>query len=171
MEDNNKYILDANIFIEAARRYYSFDFGTRFWDFLIEKAQNGILFSIDNVLKELKKGDKNDPLRQWAENSFVKYFLATNNDDVIKHYIEVINFVNNNNHNQYTQNAIDDFLKEDNADAWILAYAKYQNFIVVTHEAFNPNCKKRVLISNICEDFNIKYINTFEMLKKLNFKL
>ena len=52
MEDNNKYILDANVFIEAARRYYSFDFGSKFWDFLIEKAQNGILFSINKKDKQ-----------------------------------------------------------------------------------------------------------------------
>jgi hypothetical protein len=26
------YVLDANVFIEAARRYYAFDLATRFWD-------------------------------------------------------------------------------------------------------------------------------------------
>lgn len=170
MENTKKYILDANVFIEAANRYYSFDFGTKFWDFLVEKAKNNLICSIDKVLRELQKGDKKDKLREWAENSFANYFLPTNNDDVIKHYIEVIASVNKRN-NQYSQHAIDDFLKEDNADAWIVAYAKFKDLIVVTHEAHNPNSKKRVLIPNVCKDFNIKYINTFEMLKELSFRL
>lgn len=165
-----QYILDANIFIEAARRYYSFYFGTKFWDFLVENGKKGVLCSIDKVLKEIQKGDKEDPLRKWAEKSFSKYFLPTNNDEVLKYYIDVINFVNNKKE-QYSENAINEFLQEDNADAWVIAYAKYKNLIIVTQEVLDLNCRRRVPIPNVCKDFNIEYKNTFEMLKELNFKL
>lgn len=165
-----QYVLDANIFIEASQRYYSFDFGTKFWDFLVENGKKGVLCSIDKVLKEIQKGDKEDPLRKWAEKSFSKYFLPTNNDEVLKYYIDVINFVNNKKE-QYSENAINEFLQEDNADAWVIAYAKYRELIVVTHEVFNPNSKKRVLIPNVCKEIKIEYIDTFAMLKKLNFTL
>jgi hypothetical protein len=46
----------------AARTFYSFDFGGKFWDFLIQEAQNGNLASIDKVLKEINKG--NDDLKK-----------------------------------------------------------------------------------------------------------
>lgn len=56
------YLLDSNTFMTAARSYYSFDFGTRFWDFLVLEAQKNNIFSIDKVLDEIKKG--NDKLKE-----------------------------------------------------------------------------------------------------------
>lgn len=170
MGSNLKYILDTNIFIEAARRYYSFDFGSKFWDFLINEAKKGVICSIDKVFEEIKQGNENDPLRKWAVSSFVNYFFSTINNVVLQHYQEIIKIVNSKN-NQYSENAINEFLKEDNADAWIIAYAKYQNLIVVTHESYNPNSRKKVLIPNVCKTFKIECIDTFQMLKNLNFKL
>jgi len=36
-----RYILDANVFIEATRRYYAFDLAPKFWDSLVHYAANG----------------------------------------------------------------------------------------------------------------------------------
>lgn len=167
--NERKYVLDANIFIEASRRYYSFDFGTKFWDFLVEKAKENTICSVDKVLKEIQKGNVNEPLRKWAENEFKDYFFSTENDGVLNIYKEIINVVYRNNN--YTQNAKDEFFKEENADAWVIAYAKCNNLIVVTHESINLNSRKKILIPNLCHELNIKYIDTFTMLKELNFKL
>jgi len=164
-----KYVLDANIFMESSRNYYSFDFGTKFWDFIKENAEKGILCSIDKVLKEIQKGDEQDQLRKWAENDFRTFFLPTNNDNVLVNYKKIVNHVNSNS--QYNQNAIDEFLKEDNADAWIISFAMTKSLIVVTHESYNPDVKKKVLIPNVCKHFNIPYKNLFDMLRELNFKL
>lgn len=164
-----QYVLDANIFIEAAQRYYSFDYGMKFWDFLVEKASQNILCSVDKVLKELQKGKPNDPLRKWAESQFQPYFYSTENNQILECYADVIQIVAENE--QYTQNAKDEFFQEHNADAWIIAYAKYKNLTVVTHESLNAQIKKKVLIPNVCQDLQISYINTFDMLRELNFKL
>jgi hypothetical protein len=56
------YLIDSNTFMTSARTFYSFDFGGKFWDFLIQEAQNGNLASIDKVLKEINKG--NDDLKK-----------------------------------------------------------------------------------------------------------
>ncbi|MHB9112955.1 MAG: DUF4411 family protein, partial [Thermoleophilia bacterium] len=40
------YLLDANVFIEAANRYYAFDLVPAFWQALIDHATNGELLSI-----------------------------------------------------------------------------------------------------------------------------
>jgi hypothetical protein len=50
-----KYLIDSNTFIEAARTFYSFDYGTKFWDFLELQAINNALASIDKVLEKLIK--------------------------------------------------------------------------------------------------------------------
>ena len=137
--------------------------------FLIEKAQSGIICSVDKVLKEIQQGEKDDPLKKWSEGEFKKYFFSTDNNEILESYKDIINFVSKNN--QYLQNAIDDFLQENNADAWVIAFAKRYNIIVVTEEKSNPKKRTKVYILDICKYFDIKSINSFEMLKDLGFKL
>jgi len=164
-----KYILDANVFITPSRTYYSFDFGTKFWDFLLKKAKSGLLCSIDKVHKEIEQGDKNDPLKKWAEQNFERYFYPTANDEVIEHYKSIINIISTKN--QYSDSAKNDFFTESNADPWVIAFAKYKNLTVVTFEKSNINSKRKIFIPDVCKSFNINCLNLFEMLKELKFKL
>ena len=76
------YVLDANVFIEAARRYYAFDIAPRFWQILIDHASSGQVFSLDHVKAELMRGK--DELAKWAKNDFHESFVSTENDEVIK---------------------------------------------------------------------------------------
>ncbi len=108
-----RYVLDANVFIEAYRRYYSFDIAQPFWEALIDLAKRGRVLSVDKVLDELKRED--DSLRKWAENQFGKYFVSTNDSNVIKSYKSVIRWVNSQQ--QFLDKAKREFMKSDNADA------------------------------------------------------
>ena len=49
-----EYVLDSNVFMEAARRYYAFDIAPPFWESLVHHAANGRLESIDRVKQELE---------------------------------------------------------------------------------------------------------------------
>lgn len=80
--ERSVYVLDANVFIEAARRYYAFDLRTRFWDILSEHGENGAIESIDRVKHELDK--EADELPQWADGSFGHAFRSTDGEDVIE---------------------------------------------------------------------------------------
>lgn len=62
------FLLDANIFIEAAQRYYAFDLVPTFWQALIDLAESGQLLSIDRVKDELTNTD--DDLARWAKQEF-----------------------------------------------------------------------------------------------------
>ncbi len=161
-----KYVLAANVFMTAARDYYSFDFGNTFWNFLLENAKKGVLCSIDKVLEDIERG--NDKLKEWAKNEFKNFFYATNNNEVLSHCKEIVNHVQKNQN--YLDKAIVDFLREDNSDAFVIAFAKSMNIIVVTNESYNPQAKRKVLIPVVCKDFRIETINIFGMLKNLNFK-
>jgi hypothetical protein len=54
------------------------------------------------------------------------------------------------------------------ADGWLAAYAKaHPHHVVVTHEEFSADVKKRVPLPNVCKRFGVEYIDTFAMLKEL----
>jgi len=95
MTSEFRYLLDSNVFIEASRRYYSFNFGLQFWEFLEMQANLGTIFSIDKVLNEINEGDKKDPLRIWANKKFKEYFLSTKDEKVLEQYNFIINYVEN----------------------------------------------------------------------------
>jgi hypothetical protein len=158
------YVLDANVFIEAARRYYAFDLGTRFWDILSERATDGIIESIDRVKDEL---DKEDELAEWANSSFVHAFRSTDHEDVINAYAEVMTWVQGQP--QFNDAAKADFAR--GADGWLVAYAVAKGCIIVTHEVATPDARRRVPIPNVCEPFHVRFVNTFVMLRELGARL
>jgi len=87
-------LLDANIFITAARDFYNFDFGYNFWDFLVQKAKNNKVASIDKVFDEIKNGS--DKLKSWAETHFSDYFFDTkSSDEILENYAKLMNWVEN----------------------------------------------------------------------------
>lgn len=70
---------------------------------------------------------------------------------------------------QYTEAAKAEFASV--ADSWLIATAKTYNCVLVTHEVFDENIKRKIPIPNVCRNFNIPYMNTFDMLRKLNVKM
>ncbi len=76
------YVLDANVFIEAARRYYAFDVAPAFWNGLIHHASEGRIRSIDKIKNELERG--NDELADWIKSGNLSdAFASTDQEDVI----------------------------------------------------------------------------------------
>ena len=164
---SQNYILDSNVLIEAHRRYYSFDIAPAFWRFLINSATNNKIRSIDRVYNEIVNG--NDELAKWTEENFSFAFKNTNEDiNVLSKYGELMKWANEQT--QFTQSAKDEFARVGNADAWVIAFALATNSIVVTHEILNENIKNKIPIPNVCNAFNIKYIDTFSLLRELNFQ-
>lgn len=166
-DDIIKYLIDANVLMEANRRYYSLDLAPAFWEYLIRSAKKGPIRSIDRVYDEILKGK--DDLTEWAKKSFTFAFVNTKNDEkVIEIYAELMQWAIKQI--RYTQAAKDEFARVENADAWLIAYAKVHEYIIVTQEVLDLNIKKKIPIPNVCDQFDVKYINTFQMLRELNFK-
>ena len=167
MMDQPVYVLDANVFIEAARRYYAFDLRSRFWDILLDRADNGVIESIDLVKKELEKGKgkdgEEDELAVWANGDFSHAFCSTDEEEIIKSYGKLMT------QPQYTEAAKAQFANVP--DGWLVAYALAKGRVVVTQEVLKPDIKTRVPIPNVCEPFHIRYIDTFAMLRELGARL
>lgn len=162
-----KYVLDSNVFIQAARTYYSFDITDSFWNSLIEFAQKEEICSIDKVYDELIIGI--DDLATWVKDEFRPYFMNTQNNEVIAQYGNIINWAQNQK--QYQPYAKNEFMENDYADSWIIAYAKQENLTIVTQEIYSREIRKKIPIPNVCEAFEIEYCDTFTLLRELGIKL
>lgn len=160
------YVLDSNTLIESARRFYPFDMAMKFWDFLVLQGQNKVLCSIDKVQDEILRGD--DELKDWSQHDFHEFFCPTAEEVIVSSYAKIVKHVQA--HPQYNQRAKDEFMRADNADAWVLAYAKAHDLTIVSHEKYDAQIRKRVLIPNVCAELAIAYCDLFDMLRKLAFK-
>jgi hypothetical protein len=166
---NPNFVLDANVFIQAHRRYYGFDICPGFWASLLHHERVGRLCSIDHVHRELLAGNEEDVLKKWVKSSTPDtFFAATSTEEVVGHFAAMMQWVVQDQP-QFKPEAKDEFARA--ADGWLVAYAAANNLTVVTHEEYNPDNKKKVLIPNVCKQFNVPYINTFQMLRSLQVRL
>ena len=160
-QDDEVWLLDANVFIEAHKRYYAFDICPGFWKCLAYYHNQGKLMSIDWVKTEIDANK--DALSNWVGTSALKGFFHSSNEPTTQgHYSTIIEWVSSED---FKTEAKSEFAA--GADGWLVAYAKTHDMILVTDEKPNPNIKRRVPIPNVCQQFNIPYINTFSMLRKL----
>lgn len=164
MTVDDAYILDSNVFIEAARRYYAFDIAPSFWNSLIRFSKDDKIKSIDKVMAELAKG--NDDLSNWADTKFRDAFISTDDEQIIDSYRNIIEWVQM--HSQFSDEAKANFA--GGADGWLIAVAIERKFVVVTQETIAPDAKRKIPIPNVCNAFDIEYIDTFSMLRKLGVK-
>ncbi len=162
-----RYVLDSNVFIEAYRRYYAFDLVPQFWTSLIAQAKAGRLGSVDRVKAELDRGK--DPLADWAKSQFAQWFADTSNSDVLDAYGGVMDW--SHAQAQFTDGAKAEFARGENADAWVVAYARANGRVVTTQEQFDPNVRNRIPIPNVCRGFGVRYVDTFQMLRDLGVRL
>lgn len=153
--------------MEAARRYYAFDLVPPFWRALTDHARNGRVQSIDRVKAEIERG--RDELTGWANSAFHEWFISTNQADVIEAYGQIMVWAHNQG--QFTRAAKAAFSRAENADAWVVAYARAKGCVVVTHEQFDPNVRARIPIPNVCQAFGVQYVDTFQMLRDLGVRL
>jgi len=159
MSGAKRYLLDADVFIQAKNHYYTLEICPGFWESLILENAKNTVFSIDRVKAELDKG--NDELKDWANDTAPEtVFKKTDDKDVIDWFRKIVNWVQNEP--QYFQEAKAAFAA--GADPWLIAYAKANDLILVTLEVHAPDAKKKVPIPNVGLKFDVKSVNTFEML-------
>jgi hypothetical protein len=157
------YLLDANVFIEAHRRYYAFSICPGFWDCLHHHNSESAIFSIDRVKDEIKKNK--DELATWITHTIPgSMFYATDETPVIQHFSSLMTWVTDSS--QFKPAAKSEFATI--ADGWLVAFAKAHGNTVVTLEVLDMRARRKVPIPNLCVEFNVQYVNTFEMLRQLS---
>jgi Domain of unknown function (DUF4411) len=101
------YVLDANVFIQAHKRYYAFDLCPGYWTALLTHHKSERLCSIDRVRDELV--GLGDALSRWAQALPGSFFAATGNTSVVKEFGGIMTWVYAQA--QYTNAAKADFAR------------------------------------------------------------
>lgn len=151
------YLIDSNVLIEAKNRHYGFDFCPAFWTWLVDSNLRGRVFSIERVKHELVKGD--DELASWAQQLGERFFLYPTSEaiDILKTIGEWAD------EGGFKWPVIEEFMQ--GADCYLVAQALAGGFDVVTHETYSSG-KRRIKIPNVCEAVGVKYLTSFEMLRR-----
>jgi len=162
-----KYLLDENVFIEAHKRYYALDLVPGFWESLINNHKINKIFSIEYIKKKLE--DYGDDLSKWIKSNLPATFFVSINTSTINWYGQMQIWANTQS--QFLNAAKAEFASSNNTDCWLIACAKADNYVLVTHEVFNPNITVKIPIPNVCNVFGVDCINTFDMLRELKVEL
>src|SRR6266478_5193763 len=136
-----------------------------FWQWVAGQVEVGNIVSPRRVYQEVAENEKHqDELAKWvrhrrekglciAPSRFVQERLQSVTEYVVTKYLIV--------------EALD-FLK--GADPWIIAHALEDHGIVVTKESETRSNAQKTRIPDVCDHFNVKCVDTLEMLKQLKAK-
>lgn len=150
------YLLDANAFIEARKRWYGFDFCPAYWDWLDQANADGVVSSIERVADEIQAGD--DELVEWSRTRGDAIFLRPD-AAVLASLSQLSRWATGGD---YEPAAATTFL--DIADSYLVAHAHAHGHTVVTMEVVS-NSPKNIKVPNACVAMGVKYVNVFAMLR------
>lgn len=153
------YLLDTNVFIQAWNLDYQRDFCPEFWRWLVQKNEENIIYSIKEVLNEIKR--KDDELAGWVGGLDDKFFIEIDSN-VENRLNDINNWIGTQ---KYKGAAVDKFKKS--ADIFLIAHAlsAQGRFKVVTLEN-RKNSGNNIKIPIVCDNFKIDCITTHEMLQR-----
>lgn len=159
-----QYLLDSNVLIEAHRMYYPFDVVPGFWTKLIDLSNRGVIRSIDKVKREICDVSTPDELALWCMNDMNPAFFVSTSS-CVDVYAEIALWVQSNR--QFHQSAKDDFLATDLADLWLIAYARKNGCVIITHEVSQPLRRNKIKIPEPCAYFDVPCISPIQMFREL----
>jgi hypothetical protein len=152
-----RYLLDANVFIQAKNLHYGFDFCPAFWVWLVDRNAAGQVASIEKVGDELLAQE--DDLSAWAAARGPDFFLPAD-AAVLPALATVSTWATSQ---AYEASAVSMFLQV--ADYWLVGHAQAHSFTVVTHEV-PANSTRKIKIPNACVGLSIPCVSPYEMLRR-----
>jgi hypothetical protein len=152
------FLLDSDTLIQAKNEYYGFDLCPGFWDWLNRKSKEGVVGSVQPVLKELSSG--NDELKEWAEARGEAFFKAMD-QGAVDQAQAVAGWVMAQ---PFRPDARQRFLA--GADSLLIAYARAHGHTVATHEVHKEGERRNVKIPAVCAAFNVPCVRLVHLLRQ-----
>jgi hypothetical protein len=158
------FLLDANVLIDANRKYYSLDRVPEFWEWLIHVAADGQVKMPIEIFEEIAEGK--DDLAMWARRDEVKeaIVLAEEVDPAL--VARVLD-------QGYAEDLTDDEVEKIGRDPFLIAHALVspQDRCVVTTEASKPSSQRANRhVPDVCSQFGLTCVDTFELVRQLDFR-
>lgn len=158
------FLIDANVLIEANRKYYSLDRVPEFWEWLIHVAVAGQVKMPIDIYEEIAEG--NDDLAMWARRDDVKAAIVLNEE------VDTL-LVRRVTDEGYTADLTDDEVEKVGRDPFLIAYALVSpsDRCVVTTEASKPSRQRANRhVPDVCSQLGVTCVDTFELVRQLDFK-
>ena len=156
-----RYLLDANVLIDADRDYYPLDRVPEFWDWLLHQSKQDIIAIPSEMYNEVCAGK--GVLVDWLKKHKNPLVLDADADPVLVQHVLF---------QGYATDLTEAEVEEIGKDPFIVAHALASKApaTVVTTEISKPS-KNRAnrRLPDVCKVFGVRSINTFELLRKLNF--
>ena len=156
------YLLDANVLIDASRYYYPIQRVPEFWSWLVHVEGRAEVKIPIEIYEEIKDGDD---LGIWSRGDLTgAALLLTDESDP--------NLVARVTDQGYADNLTDDEVEKIGRDSFLIAYALTapEEIRVVSTEVSQPTkLRANRHLPDVCRDFDVECINTFEFVRRLDF--
>lgn len=159
------YLLDANVLITAHNNYYPIERVPQFWEWIIDNAEYSRIKIPYEILGEIEAGTSKDALSEWIKTHKKTLLLDEQVDQPL------VNEVMERGYEIESPTIID--LRKIGRDPFLIAYALASpDRCVVTLEAVQSHAKpKNRKIPLVCAMLKIPCINTFALIRELDFKI
>ena len=151
------YLLDSNVFIQAANVTYREPEFPGYWEWIRLLAESGTLASVEAV-----RGELESPNVSALADSLPPSAFRAQDAKVASALSQVSLWVDE--HPMFTREAKSDF--QDGADCHLIAEAKAYGYTVVTYEKSEPESKSKVKIPDVCQAFGVECIFPQDMLSR-----
>ena len=158
-----RYLLDANVLIDAHRDYYPMQRVPEFWDWLIHQGHEDRVKIPVEVYEELARGK--DDLSRWTSDPATKDALLLDAEADPEHVSHVVE-------RGYASNLTDEEIAKLGRDPFLIAYALDSGKeCVVTTENSKPRAQRaNRKIPDVCDQLGIPWCGPFAFLHSLDFK-
>lgn len=149
-----RYLLDANVLMQARRLHYNPDYCPGFWDWLERQHDAGTVFSTPAVLREIKKGNDN------LADLLPKGLFLSEPKEIGPSLQQLSGWVQSLPCSQARKA---EFLS--GADYFLVAHAHSVQFTVVTHERRSPDDRGKIKIPNACSALGVNSVDLWDLLR------
>ncbi|WP_276782135.1 DUF4411 family protein [Actinomyces gerencseriae] len=161
------FLLDSNVFINAARLYYSPDIAPTFWGWLTEQNRLGRIASVSRVKDEIDDGEMGY-LKKWSSELPNTFWLRPGVKAMDIDSMSRLADWTMHPDRPYRDSARAEFLNV--ADYYLVAQAHSTGAAVVTFELPAPSSRRRVLIPDACRAMGVSYFEPFGVYRRLGLR-
>ena len=169
VNSSEKFLIDANTLMTAARFFYAYDLVPSFWKVFENEIKAGHIVLLDMVKDEIDKGQ--DTLKKWVSEREDDFEVCSHIDPkIIPKYAEVMQYIQECGF--YNEKGLNEWARNEVADPWLIATAAAKGYKLITFEqpagSLNAKTKSgRVKIPDVAKHFNVEVHTLYHMMRQL----
>ena len=151
------YSLDTSGILDAWTRHYPPDVFPTIWSHMDTAANTGVIFAIDEVVRELER--KDDGIHEWVNQH--PAMVVPISAEIQNHVVEIMT--------KYSR-LVDTKKNRSGGDPWVIALARSRGFTVVTGEKPSGSLLKPK-IPDVYKDLQIPCLMMVDFFREQGWRL